>query len=329
MLHTRAHTQRHTETHRDTQRHTETHRHSHTHTHTETHRDTHTQTHTDTHAQTHRHTHRHTHIQTHTHTHTDTHTDTHTQRHTHRHTHTDTDTQTHTHKHTITVFHIGCNLATDPAATSFATLLFVFRGRHQRRAHCLFEHKLEQTGNENRLSAIFFKSRTWCKPGPKSRNNLYCRSNGLHQRLLVQGCLNLHFFAEFVISEGCIWTMTSAGVSDTWTPQQLLQGGTKSHGTRPETRPEALAWFPAQKPVVKRSIKRAFARSVQHGVSWYLGRCLTPNNFPKALRDSYKPSILPSTKLPSKPLMHCPVECRWIGGVSFGCTQGLDVEPTH
>lgn len=140
--------------------------------------------------------------------------------------------------------------------------------------------------------------REWCKPGPNPRNKLQSFDH-------IGSSRHPDLFAEFVRSEGCSWTMTTAGVSDDWTPQHLLQHDTKAHGTRPEARPDILAWFPAQKPVVKRSIKRAFARSMRDGVSWYRGKCLTPNDFPKTLHANYKPSILPDPMHESKTLMQC------------------------
>ena len=121
-------------------------------------------------------------------------------------------------------------------------------------------------------SAVPFTTRLRCSPGPKSRNTFHCQ---YHQILSFFGCVR---------SEGCISVMGDAEVPPAWTPELLLETGTKPHDPRPGTRFHATTWHPAPRPIVKRSIKRAYNRALQHGVAWYRGRCLTPSDFPKALQ---------------------------------------------
>ena len=98
--------------------------------------------------------------------------------------------------------------------------------------------------------------------------------------------------------------MEDAGASHLGNHAMPHRCGVKQHDTRPETQGHALDWHPAQRPIVKRSIQRAYARSLDHGVAWYRGRCYTPADFPKQLQLTYKPKIKVSS-----PTQHSIIHC--------------------
>ena len=166
--------------------------------------------------------------------------------------------------------------------------------RHWLHTCCTPSRELQDTVQQlTDPSAAEYQTRLWCRPGPKSRDTSDCTY------------LRLQFLKGCVRSEGCIFVMENAEVLPDWTPRMLLESGTKTHDTRPETCTFAKPWHPNPRPVVKRSIKRAYARALTHGVAWYRGRCLVPTDFPKALtsqprQPQKQPKITPPTNL-----IHC------------------------
>ena len=157
------------------------------------------------------------------------------------------------------------------------------------------------------LSAQNLFSNFWCKPGPNSRGRSAAITARTCSRFVLSFCCLILILATTIgstRSEGCILVMEDAEVSHTHVHTPGSHVDAKPHDTRPETCGHAKRWLPATRQIVKRSLKRAYARSLQHGISWYRGRSYTPHDFPRALRDSYQP---PPQKPPgmSKPLITC------------------------
>ena len=156
------------------------------------------------------------------------------------------------------------------------------------------------------LSAIFITFFR-CKPGPKSRGKLRQQNPpSVCCKIFFLCCLTLiaNTTRELVRSEGCVLVMEDAEALTHEIALGAQHVDAKPHDMRPETCSNATRWLPASRQIVKRSLKRAYARSLQHGISWYRGRSYTPQDFPRALRDSYQPS----TQQPpaqSKPLISC------------------------
>ena len=146
-----------------------------------------------------------------------------------------------------------------------------------------------------------------CKPGPNSRGRFdRIAARPLRVLALSLCCLILCFQTEIepTRSEGCILVMEDAEALPILAATLRSQVNAKPHDMRPETCTHANHWLPATRTVVKRSLKRAYARSLHQGLSWYRGRSYTPMDFPKALRDSYKPPIQKPI-VQTKPLISC------------------------
>ena len=81
--------------------------------------------------------------------------------------------------------------------------------------------------------------------------------------------------------EGCTPAMRSAEMSLPWSYLLNIPSDMKQHGTQPQMRSSAPSEpkpIPNRK-VVKRSLQRAQRRACVHGLTWYRGKCLTPQDF--------------------------------------------------
>ena len=109
------------------------------------------------------------------------------------------------------------------------------------------------------------------KPGPKSRRQLFWTS----ALLCVLGVFLMSQFTDR--SEGCIPATEDAGTPTSWIQQFLDSAGVKHCGIQPTGR--SGKFWPAETKVIKRSLRRACARAHRDGLSWYRGRCQTPQDF--------------------------------------------------
>ena len=117
----------------------------------------------------------------------------------------------------------------------------------------------------------------WGNPGPKSGHSRGSRINKFLLRYLLISFIMANFLWNG--GEGCGRTMTAAGTSSSMGILHPDNGGVKFHGPRPEASFGPITWPHGGTKVVKRSIKRAYRRAQLHGVSWYRGRCLQPQDF--------------------------------------------------
>ena len=137
------------------------------------------------------------------------------------------------------------------------------------------------------------------RSGPKSRRwHWFC----------IFGCAALLYslliFSSANRGEGCTLTMEGAEASRIPTLLSPPETDAKPHGTQPTMRAGApMALKPKPHPkVVKRSLHRAQRRAQAHGMTWYRGQCMTPNDF---LRMGMKP--IPTDLPPPRPsaIAHC------------------------
>ena len=135
----------------------------------------------------------------------------------------------------------------------------------------------------------------WGNPGPKSGHSRGSRINKFLLRYLLISFIMANFLWNG--GEGCGRTMTAAGTSSSMGILHPDNGGVKFHGPRPEASFGPITWPHGGTKVVKRSIKRAYRRAQLHGVSWYRGRCLQPQDFQFSGSDIAKTASRP-TNLP-------------------------------
>ncbi|CAL1156661.1 unnamed protein product [Cladocopium goreaui] len=109
-------------------------------------------------------------------------------------------------------------------------------------------------------------------------------SLALAEERLISSVIDLADIANLCFNfGGCISSMGDAETSNRWNLLMNTIPDVKPHGPRPPlcgTAPDALCPKKAS-PVVKRSLHRAQKRAFSHGMTWYKGRCLTPNDFIK------------------------------------------------
>ena len=183
--------------------------------------------------------------------------------------HTLTHTYTHTHHtylHTLTHTHTTHTLSTHTLSPHTYTHLHT----HTHTPH-LLTHTYTHThcGTASRYYFDFGR-----KSGPKSRRRLLAIIF-LYTAIMNNGyCLK-----ESDRGEGCTPSMGSAEAS--WNPFLPPTFDAKPHGTQPTMRDCAqMSLKPKTHPkIVKRSLLRAHRRAAQTGMTWYRGKCMTPQDF--------------------------------------------------
>ena len=101
-----------------------------------------------------------------------------------------------------------------------------------------------------------------------------------------RGCPHLDSVHQFTCDggEGCGHTMVTTEAQSPYWISDLSAFSAKQHGPRPPATSELLSWAPTDRSIKKRSIRRAYRRACRDGISWYRGRCFSPEDFPAEMR---------------------------------------------
>ena len=139
---------------------------------------------------------------------------------------------------------------------------------------------LETRQNPQVFAPVLPDSDPGGKPGPKSRRRRFVSFAWVITVLLFWMAGPVPFYIADR-GEGCTPAMRSAEMSLPWPYLLNIPSDMKPHGMQPQMRSSAPI---VQKPipnrkVVKRSLHRAQKRASLHGMTWYRGQCMMPQDF--------------------------------------------------